>query len=254
MKTMLVSAAVTLGVFGLAATTAQAADTMETEMRFAPVELFACTFNDGQDMDDLMDVSKSFNKWLEKNDPGYTYWVLTPRYRETGSEMDFAWIGSWADGASMGGGYDSWVADDGGTGAEFAEVMDCDYSLSSVTEIHVPEGDWPEQSVVWFSRCEREDDVSLADAVGAHRMAGKGMMEAGAPEAASWVFLPGLGFGDVDFDYYQVVSWPTYTGFGSAFDAFFNNGGWKAQTEAMTDTVECQSPNLYDSRLMHAPG
>jgi hypothetical protein len=83
---------------------------------------------------------------------------------------------------------------------------------------------------------------------------GKGMMEAGAPEAASWVFLPGLGFGDVDFDYYQVVSWPTYTGFGSAFDAFFNNGGWKAQTEAMTDTVECQSPNLYDSRLMHAPG
>ncbi|MFT7287768.1 MAG: hypothetical protein ACI87W_001883 [Halieaceae bacterium] len=124
--------------------------------QFAPVEMFPCTYNDGKDAKDLMQLGKEFNKWLEGNDLTYTYWVLTPRFRAEDPEMDFAWIGSWANGAAMGNSYDNWMKDDAGVGPMFEDVMDCSYSLASAVDIRVPEGDWPKQSVVWFARCERE--------------------------------------------------------------------------------------------------
>ena len=252
MKAIFGSAVTTLAVLGIASNAVQADHHMQA-MSFAPVELFACTFNEGKDNDDLKELSKRFNKWLSKNDPGYAYWVLSPRFRAEDSKMDFAWIGSWADGAAMGSSYDNWMKDDGGVGPMFAEVMDCAYSLASATAIHAPEGEWPKSSVVWFSRCEQEDDVSLMEAVSAHRSSTAAMQEMGAAQSASWVFLPALGFSDIEFDYYHVQSWPSYAALGSGFDAYFNRGGWKSQAEALADKVECSSPNLYDSSLMHAP-
>ena len=249
MKTTFGSFCGTLAAITLAAQPV-AADHHEG-MQFAANELMLCAYKDGKDRDDLMDLTKAFNKWLKKNDANYTYYLLSPHYHEDASEMDFAWVGTWPDGAGMGAGYDAWMSDDDDVGQMFDDVMDCSMAMSPVTPVHTPDdGPW-ERGVVWFQRCEREDGASLSDAVMAHKKASMAMAEMGET-SASWVFLPGLGFGDPDFDYYHVQAWPNYTELGKGFDNYFNKGGWKAVSEAEGGVMECHSPNLYTFRMMHS--
>ncbi|GEM_PF-702681 len=252
MKTKISGLLVSTGVLCVAAIGVQAQD--DQEMRFAPSELMLCSFKEGQGNGDLKGLTKAFNKWLNKNDTDYTYYLLRPQYHEDSADWDFAWIGSWSDGAGFGAGYDAWLKDDDGVGEQFEELMDCNYSMASVTPISVPEnGPW-ERGVVWFQRCEREDGVGLSDAIGAHRSSAQALAEMAemGETAASWAFLPALGFGDVDFDYYHVQAWPSHGALGASFDNYFNKGGWKPVAEAEDGKMECQSPNLYTFRLMRA--
>lgn len=221
-------------------------------MQFGPVELMACTFKEDKDWDDLREVAGKFSKWAKKHDKDYSFWTISPRFRED-SEMDFAWIGGWSSGAAMGAGWDAWIEDDDDLGEMFEETMDCDSSLAAVTDIYVPTDDWAEEErgVLWFSRCHVAEGKVLSDAVAAHRIVDSAMSEMGAP-GNSWAFVPALGFGDVEFDYYHVQSWADYATLGTGFDAFFNSGGWKVDADAMAGTASCESPNLYDFRLQRS--
>lgn len=251
MKTMFGSVVLSTGVFSLIAMPVQADHHME--MQFAPSEMMTCAYKEGKDRDDLNKLTNAFTKWVKKNDANYTYYLLTPNWHEDASEWDFAWIGSWTSGAGMGKGYDAWMDDDDDVGAMFQDVMDCNYSLSSVTPITVPDDGAPwERGVVWFSRCELDEDAGLGDAIGAHRAMSSAMAEMGQ-SSVSWAFLPALGFGDVEFDYYHVQAWPSYSQLGMGFDNYFNKGGWKVQSEAQEDTVSCASPNLYTFRMVYGP-
>jgi hypothetical protein len=249
MKTVFNSILVTTGVLSLVSISAQAEHHME--MQFAPSELMTCAYNEGKNSDDLKKLTNAFTKWVKKNDPDYTYYILSPAFHEDASDWDFALVGSWSSGAGMGSGYDAWMADSDDVGPMFDDVMDCNSSLASVTPISLPEegGPW-EKGVVWFSRCELEDDASLGAAIAAHRSMAAAMTEMGET-SVSWAFVPALGFGDADMDYYQVQAWPSYGQLGAGFDNFFNKGGWKLQAE-VNEMTECSSPNLYTFRLMHA--
>ena len=46
----------------------------------APLEAFFCNMQPGKDMKDLQQVTDRFNKWSDKNDSGYSAWILTPRF------------------------------------------------------------------------------------------------------------------------------------------------------------------------------
>ncbi|EAQ98545.2 hypothetical protein [Congregibacter litoralis] len=244
------SVALSAGVFSLIGLPVQADHHME--MQFAPTELMTCAYKEGKDNDDLKKLTNAFTKWVKKNDTAYTYYLLSPNWHEDASDWDFAWVGSWTSGAGMGAGYDAWMNDDDDVGAMFQDVMDCNYSLASVTPIQGEDDDGPwERGVVWFSRCELDDDAGLSDAIGAHRTMASAMTDMGQT-SVSWAFLPALGFGDVEFDYYHVQAWPSYSQLGSGFDNYFNKGGWKVQADAQDDVVECASPNLYTFRLVHA--
>ena len=48
---------------------------------YGGVETFACDFNEGKDMDDLLKVTEKWDKWLNKNGSvAYTGLVLSPYY------------------------------------------------------------------------------------------------------------------------------------------------------------------------------
>lgn len=250
MKIRFASVALGAGMCSLVGLPVQADHHME--MQFAPAHMMTCEYNDGKGSKDLDRLTKAFTKWAKNNSDNYTYYILTPAFHE-GAQWDFAWLGSWTSGAGMGSGYDAWMADDDGVAAMFADVGSCGASMASVTPITMPDQDGPwDSGVVWFSRCNIDDDAGLADAIGAHRTMSKAMSEMGQV-SASWAFLPALGFGDVEFDYYHAQAWPSYSQLGSGFDAYFNKGGWKTQAAAQKDVVECSSPNLYDFRTMHTP-
>ena len=75
-----------------ASATALADDHLEAR-EYGGVETFACDFNEGKDMDDLLKASKKWDKWLDKNATvAYTGLVLTPYYYDS-LEADVYWVG-----------------------------------------------------------------------------------------------------------------------------------------------------------------
>jgi hypothetical protein len=225
-----------LAVLSVFVTPVQADD--DAKLSFTPVEMMACKFKEGKTWDNLKPLTEAFNAWLEENDPNYTYWIFTPVFRED-NELDYAWIGGWGSGKQFGKSWDNWFADNDGVGAMFNEVAECVNSLSAVTPIHLPSDEWLEEGTAWFQRCSLEGETTLSDAVAGHRGVSQSMQKMGST-GYSWAFLPALGFGDVEFDYYHVESWANYEQLGAGFDGWFNKGGWKTGAE-MLSGVDCAS-------------
>ena len=217
------------------------------EMQMVPAHLNDCRFQDGKSWEDLDKLTEAFNAYASQGASDYSYWILTPRFREDNA-LHFVWLGSWNSGAGFGAGFDGWVADAADLEQMFAETADCGSHMVAIAPIVADPEDPPTDGVVWFARCELDDDAELPDAMKAHAE-GSAVMRALGVEAHSWAFLPTLGFGDVDFDYYHVATFDSYADLGKGFEANFNQGGWKGRMEPMEDVASCATPNLYDFRI-----
>ena len=45
---------------------------------FFPLEGFACNFNSGKDMDDLLKTTGKWNDYVDSSDLQYSAWIFTP--------------------------------------------------------------------------------------------------------------------------------------------------------------------------------
>jgi hypothetical protein len=218
----------------------------------APVHMLYCDLVDGKDMDDVMEVAGEFAEYVEGGP--YSAWILTPQFRATEATWQVGWLGSWPNGASMGEGMDGWLTNGGEMASEIAEVMDCKYqALASSMTIHAPDGP-PDNGVVSFSSCTLEDEATMADGVAAMGTYDAAMLEMADNGAMSWAFIPTLGMGEVDFDFYHVKAWHKYADFGKGYDAYFNGGGWQAAADASEGVVSCDTPRVYDAHLVVKAG
>jgi hypothetical protein len=215
----------------------------------APVEMFYCDFRDGADMEDLKEVAADFAKWAKKRGD-YSAWILTPQFRTTEDTWQVGWLGAWTSGAGMGASMDAYHAEGGELAAAFDEVITCSgHGLASSMEIDAPDGA-PDDGAVWFSSCELEDGATMVDALKAHGQYAAAMREMGSDATSSWAFLPTLGGGESNFDYYHVAAWDKYADLGKGYDIYFNGGGMRAMEEATDGVVSCDSPRVYDARLV----
>ena len=92
----------------------------------SPMEMFACTYNDGKGPADLDAATKDWNAWADKQGiTDYSAWTLVPYYFSEEQEFDVLWFGAADKAKSLGRIQDSWLA----TGAKevqgFADVMTC---------------------------------------------------------------------------------------------------------------------------------
>ena len=217
-----------------------------------PVELYACKWREGKDMGDLGKLNEKFKAMMDKNNAPYSAWMLTPQFRAGSDGFDVAWLGSWTTGAAMGKMVDNRVG--GGEAAQlfesYTDVVDCSdgHMLMSSATLHAPDGP-PDNGVVMFSSCTVDDDSNMEAAMKAHMKAGADIRGRGA-KSYSWLFYPALGFGETDFDYYQVAAFDNYGDLGVAFDAMMG-GGWAARQKLYDGVVSCDSPRAYDARLVH---
>ena len=225
------------------------AASQEQSVKAGPVELFACTFREGKNYDDLLKLNEKFAKWASKNDPSYSAWTMTPNFRQNEGDFDIGWIGGWADGgAAMGRGQDKWFSSNGGLGEAYWEVIDCSHSLVSSVPINAPVGA-PDNGLVMFASCTLEEGKTAKDSYPAHKKFSAEMVSKGA-KGQSWLMYPALGFGDTDFDYYAVTSFRNYEELGEAWDLYTNGGGHEAAEGAMAGLVSCDSPRVYNASLV----
>ena len=219
-----------------------------------PVEIFTCNWRDGKDQGDLAKLNARLKEMMDKNNAPYSAWTLTPQFRAGEDGFDIAWLGSWTSGAAMGDMVDS---RGGGEAAElfksYNSVVDCSggHMLMSSATIHAPDGP-PDDGVVMFSSCTVDEDSNMEAAMKAHAKGSADMRGRGS-KGYSWIFHPALGFGETDFDYYMVVAMDNYAALGKAFDVYMNGGGWGARQKLYDGVVSCDSPRVYDAKLVRKP-
>ena len=239
----------TVGAAMLAALTTAPAHAND-HMAAQPVELYACTFRDGKGMKDLEKANNDFKKWAASNTSGHSAWMITPQFRSMETEFHVGWIGAYQSAEAFGASVDKWVNASGSVSQAYFDVVDCGHAMMS-SYATGGQGDAPGDGVVWFSRCSLEGDASVADAAAGHARVAAMMQEVGAG-GSSWVFVPGLGSGDAEFDYYHVAAWPSYPAFAKAWEAYVNGGGMAKADALLEGASSCKSPNMYDAQLILA--
>jgi hypothetical protein len=223
----------------------------QSQNKGVPVEFFACNWQEGKNMGDLEKVYKKFNQWADKNDSGYSAWILTPQFHD-GVDFDIGWMGSWPDANAFGKSQDTWMAGGRELAGDFDEVVDCSGLHQMATAVMVGAADAPSgNGVVMFLACTLEDGKSPADALPVHSKLSAAMKDMGSA-ASSWLFYPGMGSGDADFDYWSVVAFNNYTEMGAAQEMYINGGGWEKAMGILDSTARCTSPVVFDALLVRA--
>lgn len=218
-----------------------------------PVETYACNFNEGKTMADLAPVIDEWNAWMD--DEGVTDYfasLVTPSYYGE-RKMDVGWLGAWSSGNAMGSLTDMWVTEGGELGAKFAAVLDCGAHTNYASTIMKPPTGEPEEGdtriVLTFANCTVRDGQDF-DGV----MAGMGawveyQVENGF-QNASYMMFPIYGEANDDYSFKMVNAHDDHAALGADWELFGNGGHWVAEQEMLANLFSCDSPRVYDARVL----
>ena len=246
MKNILKTAAMAgvLALFGLGTATAQVSE--DGMGKVLPVELFACSFNDGQDAGDLESVIERWTDYMdERNIDNYAAWTLTPYYFSTEQDFDMIWMGAWTDGNAMGAGLDQWLAEGGDLRDDFQEVVDCSIHVGMSSAMYkAPPAGTPASAIITMMDCKMNEGKRYSD-VKTAEMAWAAHMSAAGSTAGSWHWFPVFGGGDQDFDYKVVTAFTNYTELGADWERIANGGGREASRDIFRNVDDCDDARVY---------
>ena len=125
------------------------------------MEFFACSFNDGKDMSDLMKVTDEWREFASENfSETYQAGVMTPYLAALDDfPMDFIWVGFSEDQATLGTVADEWLAKGQKLQAKFDAVSTCNtHSFWTTLERRPFEG-MGKPAFLEVRSCTAKDDV-----------------------------------------------------------------------------------------------
>ncbi len=214
----------------------------------APVETFACKYNEGKGPADLDKAVDSFNKWADKQGiEDYSAWTLVPYYFSPNQEFDVLWLGASPKAQSLGKIQDAWLATGGKEQEAFADVITCDGhgAFAALQVKQPPEREDPSQIVVAFSDCNIADGVTFDDLYDPLMEWGKYKGEHGST-AGMWVFFPAFGGGGEEFDFKWVTAHQNLADMGADWDQY-SESGWEKGNALFAGKVDCDSGRAYIS-------
>jgi hypothetical protein len=231
----------------LAAATSLADEHVEGELKPAsPVELYACSYNDGKGPADLDKAAAAWNAWADKNElNGYSAWTLVPYYSGPEQEFDVLWLGGSSKAATLGRAQDLWLATGSKEMQGFNDVWSCDAHMNYATLQFKkpPERKNPNNVVLSFSDCTMADGVTFDDLVPSLMEWAK-YREGHGSTSGMWVLFPAYGGGGEEFDFKFVASWQNLEEQGADYDQY-NESGWKKGEELFAGKVDCDSSRVY---------
>jgi hypothetical protein len=212
----------------------------------SPMEMFACTYNDGKGPADLAAANKKWNAWADKQGiDDYSAWTLVPYYSGPDQEFDVLWFGGADTAKAMGRAQDKWIATGSNEAAVFAEAISCNmhgaYSVLMMKQ--PPQGDDESDFVVTFSDCNTAEGVTFDDLYMPIKEWGEYKAENGS-KAGHWVFFPSFGGGGEDFDFKWVTTADSLESLGADWDQM-NESGWQKANELFQGKLDCDSSRAY---------
>ncbi len=248
---ILVTAAVTtfLGISGAVA--------QDGPPTFAPVEIIGCTFDEGNDMDDLMPVIDDWNEWAdEAGIDGYTAIISVPFFRNAQFPYDFLWVGIFSDSTALGSVLHQWVNQSGDLPEQFSEVVDCPSrtGFSSVTlKAAGGEGDGVEDGgkfILEFTNCTVQEGRTGPEAADGIRGWIEYLTDNGSNSSHS-LLLPGPGeAADADYSFKWLRGYSSYISLGREYELSINNGGIGRRNELFGPLMTCDSSRIYYSSFV----
>lgn len=219
-----------------------------------PVEIYACTYNDGQDDSDLEKVIGRWSTFMDENGiDDYAAWTLIPFHYTPEQDFDLLWIGAYTDGNAMGTGTHIWLTKGGDIAEQFDEVLDCGahVMLSSAMYKAPASAETPESGIFTMMDCELNEGSRYSD-IKAAEMKWADYLTSSGSTAGYWHWFPSFGGGDSEFDYKVVFGYTDYIELGKDFERFANGGGRKASRELFADIDECDDPRVYIATSVRA--
>jgi hypothetical protein len=212
-----------------------------------PMEMFACTYNDGKGPADLDAATKAWNAWADKKGiTDYSAWTLVPYYFSDEQDFDVLWFGSADKAATLGRVQDSWIATGAKEAEGFAKVISCGthaaYSVLMTKQPPKRDGDSGDL-VVSFSDCNTADGVTIDDLYNPIIEWGKYKGENGS-KGGHWVFFPSFGGGKETFDFKWVTAYENLEDLGADWDQM-NESGWQKANELFQGRLSCDSSRTY---------
>lgn len=211
-----------------------------------PIELFACTYNEGQGPADLDAVVANFNEWADDHDVNnYSAWTLVPYYASPEQEFDWLWLGGSPSAKELGALQDTWLAEGRKVQAEFDEVADCNVhaNFATLQFKKPPERDDPDHIVVSFSDCNMADGVTFDDVAPAITAWAEYRTGTGST-AGLYVLFPAYGGGGEEFDFKFVASYGNLAEQGADWDEY-SAGGYAKAAELFGGKLDCDSSRVY---------
>lgn len=213
----------------------------------APMEMYACTYNDGKGPADLDKATKDFNAWADKqNVTDYSAWTLVPYYFGDEQDFDVLWFGASGKAAALGRVQDQWLATGAKEAQGFADVMTCGThaAYAVLTMKQPPERENESGNLfVTFSDCNTSDGVTFDDLYMPMIEWGKYKAEHGS-KAGHWVFFPAYGGGKETFEFKWVTAYEKLEDLGADWDQF-NESGWQKVNELFGGKLDCDSSRTY---------
>ena len=211
-----------------------------------PIEMFACTYNEGKGPADLDAATKNWNAWADKNGvDDYSAWTLVPYYSGPDQDFDVLWLGGSDNAKTMGRVQDTWLATGSKEAEGFAEVVSCDvHAAYAVLRMKKPpKRDNPSNIVISFSDCNTAEGITFDDLYVPLIEWGNYKGENGST-AGMWVFFPSYGGGGEQFDFKWVTAHQNLEDMGADWDQF-SESGWKKAGELFAGKLECDSSRSY---------
>lgn len=212
-----------------------------------PVELYACTYNDGQGPAELEKVITRWSKYMDDNDTNnYAAWTLTPVYYGEEQDFDLIWLGAYKDGNAMGEGTDNWLATGGELQAAFDKVLTCNAHIAMASAMYKAPADnaTPSSGFLTMMDCKLNEGHRYPDIKSAEMKWAKYLADSGS-KAGYWHWFPLYGGGDADFDYKVVFAYPDFAEIGTSFERMANGGGREMSEDIFGDVDECDDARVY---------
>ncbi|NNJ66164.1 MAG: hypothetical protein HKP16_11375 [Xanthomonadales bacterium] len=211
-----------------------------------PVELFACSYNEGKGPADLDQAIAGWNAWADQHQlTDYSGWTLVPYYFGSEQDFDVLWLGGTSKAAELGRAQDLWLATGSEQLAGFNDVWTCDThaNYSTLQFKKPPERENPSNLVLSFTDCSMADGMTFEDLVPS-LMEWAAYREGHGSTSGMWVMFPAYGGGGEGFDFKFVASWQNLAEQGADYDQY-NESGWEKGNELFQGKVSCDSSRVY---------
>jgi opacity protein-like surface antigen len=223
---------------------------VEIVSKIVPVEVWACSYNEGQGPSELDAAVDAWTGFADANGvDDYAAWTLTPHYFGPNQSFDFLWLGAWTDGNAMGAGTDMLY----GSGAEylanFVRVATCNsHTNAGSISYKLPSDDAPQDLVITFSNCSIEDGASYQQVVEATQSWSSALTEAGS-QAAIYHWFPIYGGGGDDTpDFIRLNVYPNHTELGADYERITNGEMFRQSNALFGALVNCDAARVYNAQ------
>ena len=221
------------------------------EYEFEPVpnkaEYFSGKFNDGKDMQDLLNWGEKFVDWTDKRsawDSMQTA-VFAPYFSDDMQRVDYVWLNLWPSSGEQYEAIEVWLKEGGRMAASLPVT---NQRVTDVWQwpISVPEGEAGEFGFVRFTQCTLKEGVSMRKAFDAYKKFALKARSTGDNMGRKMIMAP-VGGGEYNYDYVYSLYANSPSNYGKNVDNYNENLWDTDEANALDDISTCGNGRSYST-------